>query len=178
MELTYWVELLFYRLCMIDGSPCAQRLRIGWNWCSHRLWPPTNSFVAIFLPNATSSFTPHLFVPKRFGQGLLGEGHWEYLRNIMWIVENRYCPVIEIFAEGTRERRVAIGFKMNSTSHFLRFVNLSQTSNCPIWSRPKNALSNLYYFHSLYVEAVATGITVNCLPRFNNLHRNPRWRVR
>jgi glutamate dehydrogenase len=51
------------------------------------------------------------------------ENTLEIYQNIMWSVETRYGPVIEVFeVEGTRERRVVIGFKMNSTSHFLRFV--------------------------------------------------------
>ena len=41
----------------------------------------------------------------------------------MWSVESRYGPVIEMFeVEGSRERRVVIGFKMNSTSHFFRYI--------------------------------------------------------
>jgi glutamate dehydrogenase len=47
----------------------------------------------------------------------------EIYQDIMWSVESRYGPVIEMFeVEGTRERRVVIGFKMNSTSHFFRYV--------------------------------------------------------
>jgi glutamate dehydrogenase len=51
------------------------------------------------------------------------ENTLEIYQDIMWSVESRYGPVIEMFeVEGTRERRVVIGFKMNSTSHFFRYV--------------------------------------------------------
>jgi glutamate dehydrogenase len=84
----------------------------------------------------------------------------EIYQNIIWSVENRYGPVIEVFeVEGTRERRLVIGFKMNSTSHFF------------------SALSNLYHFYSLYsarkyVEQFSNGITIislylNPLPNSN-----------
>jgi glutamate dehydrogenase len=54
----------------------------------------------------------------------------EIYQNVMWSVESRYGPVIEVFeVEGSREKRVVIGFKMNSTSHFFRFVDPSQTPN-------------------------------------------------
>ena len=58
------------------------------------------------------------------------ENTLEIYQNIMWSVESRYGPVIEVFeVEGTRERRVVIGFKMNSTSQFLRSVDLPQALN-------------------------------------------------
>lgn len=42
-------------------------------------------------------------------------------QNIMWNVENRYGPVMEVFAvEGTRERRLVIGYKMGGTTRFFR----------------------------------------------------------
>ena len=48
----------------------------------------------------------------------------------MWNVEARYGPVIEVFeVEGTRERRLVIGYKMGGTI---------------------SALSKLYHFYSLY----------------------------
>lgn len=41
----------------------------------------------------------------------------------MWNVESRHGPVIEVFeVEGTRERRLVIGYKMGGTSKFFRFV--------------------------------------------------------
>ena len=48
----------------------------------------------------------------------------EIYQNVMWNVEERYGPVIEVFeVEGTREKRVVIGYKMGSTSHFFRSVS-------------------------------------------------------
>jgi len=42
---------------------------------------------------------------------------------VMWNVESRYGPVIEVFeVEGTRERRLVIGYKMGGTSNFFRCV--------------------------------------------------------
>jgi glutamate dehydrogenase len=39
----------------------------------------------------------------------------------MWNVEERHGPVIEVFeVEGTRERRLVIGYRMGGTSHFFR----------------------------------------------------------
>ncbi|KDR82436.1 hypothetical protein GALMADRAFT_237757 [Galerina marginata CBS 339.88] len=81
-------------------------------------------------------------------------------QEVMWNVENRYGPVIEVFeVEGTRERRLVIGYKMGGTSGFF------------------SALSNLYHFYSLYsarkyVEQFSNGITIislylNPLPNSN-----------
>ncbi|KAG2010347.1 glutamate dehydrogenase [Coprinopsis cinerea AmutBmut pab1-1] len=69
-------------------------------------------------------------------------------QQIIWNVESRHGPVIEVFEiEGTRERRVVIGYKMGATSKFF------------------SALSNLYHFYSLYstrkyVEQFSNGITI------------------
>ncbi|GLB38177.1 putative NAD()-dependent glutamate dehydrogenase which degrades glutamate to ammonia and alpha-ketoglutarate [Lyophyllum shimeji] len=69
-------------------------------------------------------------------------------QKVMWNVETRYGPVIEVFeVEGTRERRLVIGYKMGGTSKFF------------------SALSNLYHFYSLYsarkyVEQFSNGITI------------------
>ena len=42
----------------------------------------------------------------------------------MWQVESRYGPVMEVFeVEGTRERRLVIGYKMGGTSRFFRSVH-------------------------------------------------------
>ncbi|KAF8645148.1 hypothetical protein AX16_007976 [Volvariella volvacea WC 439] len=81
-------------------------------------------------------------------------------QKIMWNVESRFGPVIDVFeVEGTRERRLVIGYKMGSTSRFF------------------SALSNLYHFYSLYsarkyVEQFSNGITIislylNPLPNSN-----------
>ncbi|KAL4242533.1 Beta-hexosaminidase [Abortiporus biennis] len=88
------------------------------------------------------------------------ENTLEIYQNIMWQVEKRYGPVIEVFeVEGSRERRLVIGYKMGGTSKFF------------------SALSNLYHFYSLYsarkyVEQFSNGITIislylNPLPQGN-----------
>lgn len=48
-------------------------------------------------------------------------------------VEERHGPVIEVFeVEGSRERRIVIGYRQGGTSKFF------------------SALSNLYHYYSLY----------------------------
>ena len=43
---------------------------------------------------------------------------------VMWSVERRFGPVLEVFeVEGTRERKLVIGFKMGSISGYFRWVN-------------------------------------------------------
>ncbi|OAX40431.1 NAD-specific glutamate dehydrogenase [Rhizopogon vinicolor AM-OR11-026] len=72
----------------------------------------------------------------------------EVYQKIMWQVEGRYGPVMEVFeVEGTRERRLVIGYKMGGTSRFF------------------SALSHLYHFYQLYsarkyVEQFSNGITI------------------
>ncbi|KAF9019934.1 NADH-dependent glutamate dehydrogenase [Hymenopellis radicata] len=72
----------------------------------------------------------------------------EIYQKVLWSVEQRYGPVIEVFeVEGSRERRMVIGYKMGGTSRFF------------------SALSNLYHFYSLYsarkyVEQFSNGITI------------------
>ncbi|KAG8880404.1 NAD-dependent glutamate dehydrogenase [Tulasnella sp. 331] len=69
-------------------------------------------------------------------------------QNVMWNVETRDGPVIEMYeVEGTRERRVVIGYRMGGTKHFF------------------SALSDLYHFYGLYsarkyVEQFANGVTI------------------
>lgn len=81
-------------------------------------------------------------------------------QQVMWSVESRHGPVIELYeVEGTRERRLVIGYKMGGTSRFF------------------SALSNLYHFYSLYsarkyVEQFSNGVTIislylNPLPNTN-----------
>lgn len=44
----------------------------------------------------------------------------------MWNVESRHGPVMEVFeVEGTRERRLVIGYKMGGTSSFFRLITIS-----------------------------------------------------
>jgi hypothetical protein len=48
----------------------------------------------------------------------------------MWNVESRYGPVIEVFeVEGTRERRLVIGYRMGDTSNFFRLTISSMLGN-------------------------------------------------
>ncbi|KAG8900548.1 NAD-dependent glutamate dehydrogenase, partial [Tulasnella sp. 417] len=76
------------------------------------------------------------------------ENTLDVYQNVMWNVENRFGPVIEMFeVEGTRERRVVIGYKMGGTKNFF------------------SALSDLYHFYGLfsarkYVEQFANGVTI------------------
>ncbi|KAF9813238.1 hypothetical protein IEO21_05724 [Rhodonia placenta] len=88
------------------------------------------------------------------------ENTLEIYQRVMWNVETRYGPVIEVFeVEGSRERRLVIGYKMGGTKKFF------------------SALSNLYHFYSLYsarkyVEQFSNGITIislylNPLPNSN-----------
>ncbi|OCH90429.1 NAD-dependent glutamate dehydrogenase [Obba rivulosa] len=76
------------------------------------------------------------------------ENTLEIYQRVMWHVEKRYGPVFEVFeVEGSRERRLVIGYKMGGTSKFF------------------SALSNLYHFYSLYsarkyVEQFSNGITI------------------
>ncbi|KAF8817116.1 NAD-specific glutamate dehydrogenase [Phlegmacium glaucopus] len=81
-------------------------------------------------------------------------------QEVMWNVESRHGPVMEVFeVEGTRERRLVIGYRMGGTSGFF------------------SALSNLYHFYSLYsarkyVEQFSNGVTIislylNPLPNTN-----------
>lgn len=76
------------------------------------------------------------------------ENTLEIYQRIMWQVESRYGPVMELFeVEGSRERRIVIGYKMGGTSRFF------------------SALSNLYHYYQLYsarkyVEQFSNGITI------------------
>ncbi|KIJ45958.1 hypothetical protein M422DRAFT_29602 [Sphaerobolus stellatus SS14] len=76
------------------------------------------------------------------------ENTLELYQRIMWEVEGRDGPVIEVFeVENTRERRVVVGYKMGGTSHFF------------------SALSDLYHFYHLYsarkyVEQFSNGVTI------------------
>ncbi|KIK99830.1 hypothetical protein PAXRUDRAFT_822277 [Paxillus rubicundulus Ve08.2h10] len=86
------------------------------------------------------------------------ENTLDIYQSIIWQVESRYGPVMEVFeVEGTRERRLVIGYKMGGTSRFF------------------SALSNLYHYYQLYsarkyVEQFSNGVTIislylNPMPR-------------
>ncbi|KAG0696533.1 hypothetical protein DFH29DRAFT_1025461 [Suillus ampliporus] len=72
----------------------------------------------------------------------------EVYQKIIWQVESHYGPVMEVFeVEGTREKRLVIGYKMGGTSQFF------------------SALSNLCHFYQLYsarkyVEQFSNGIMI------------------
>lgn len=93
------------------------------------------------------------------------ENTLEIYQKIMWQVESRYGPVMEVFeVEGTRERRLVIGYKMGGTSHFFRYV---LTPNPASSTHPStfSALSNLYHYYQLYsarkyVEQFSNGVTI------------------
>lgn len=69
----------------------------------------------------------------------------EIYQRVMDNVLQRYGPVIEVFeVEGSRERRVVIGYKMGATRGFF------------------NALSHLYHFYGLYSARKYVG-TLRCL---------------
>ncbi|KAH7885197.1 NADH-dependent glutamate dehydrogenase [Phlebopus sp. FC_14] len=76
------------------------------------------------------------------------ENTLEIYQRIMWQVESRFGPVMEVFeVEGTRERRLVIGYKMGETARFF------------------SALSNLYHYYQLYstrkyVEQFSNGVTI------------------
>ncbi|KAE9391665.1 NAD-specific glutamate dehydrogenase [Gymnopus androsaceus JB14] len=76
------------------------------------------------------------------------ENTLEIYQKIIWSVEQWYGPVMEVSeVEGSRERRLVIGYKMGGTTTFF------------------SALSNLYHFYSLYsarkyVEQFSNGVTI------------------
>lgn len=72
------------------------------------------------------------------------ENTLEIYQKIMQNVESRYGPVIEVFeVEGSRERRLVIGYKMGGTSRFFRFVRLSSASNGPLIHLLQRTLQSL-----------------------------------
>ena len=51
------------------------------------------------------------------------ENTLEIYQEVIWMVESRYGPVMKVFeVEGSRERRLVIGYKMGGTSRFFRFA--------------------------------------------------------
>jgi glutamate dehydrogenase len=48
----------------------------------------------------------------------------EIYQSVLWNVESRYGPVMEVFeVEGSREKRLVIGYKRGGTSKFFRYRN-------------------------------------------------------
>ncbi|TFK48742.1 NADH-dependent glutamate dehydrogenase [Heliocybe sulcata] len=118
-----------------------------------------------FAPDAPTSSSPDSqtdirTVSDRVFLEKASEHTLKIYQDVMWQVESRYGPVMEVLeVEGSRERRMVIGYKMGGTSRFF------------------SALSNLYHFYSLYsarkyVEQFSNGITIislylNPLPNTN-----------
>lgn len=49
---------------------------------------------------------------------------YSHTPKVLWNVERRFGPVLEVFEiEGTKERRLVIGFKMGSISRYFRYVD-------------------------------------------------------
>ncbi|KAH8822558.1 NAD-specific glutamate dehydrogenase [Flagelloscypha sp. PMI_526] len=131
-----------YRSSGSISANAAQQLRCYFvNQCN---FPPLPEE---FIPGKTNirDVSDKTFLSKA------NENTLELYQQIMWSVEQRYGPVIEVFeVEGSRERRVVIGYKMGGTRHFF------------------SALSNLYHFYNLYsarkyVENFSNGVTIICL---------------
>ncbi|KAG8935801.1 NAD-dependent glutamate dehydrogenase [Tulasnella sp. 419] len=76
------------------------------------------------------------------------ENTLQIYQEVMWNVEKRHGPVIEMYeVEGSREKRIVIGYKMGGTKSFF------------------SALSDLYHFYGLYsarkyVEQFSNGISI------------------
>ena len=50
---------------------------------------------------------------------------------VLWNVERRFGPVLEVFEiEGTKERRLVIGFKMGSISRYFGWVDNPRLQSC------------------------------------------------
>ncbi|KAK0438513.1 NAD-specific glutamate dehydrogenase [Desarmillaria tabescens] len=107
-----------------------------------------SSSVATSLQNVSSQRIARGSVSDKAFLEKASENTIQIYQQIMSSVEERYGPVIEVYeVEGSRERRIVIGYKMGGTSRFF------------------SALSNLYHFYSLYsarkyVEQFSNGITI------------------
>jgi glutamate dehydrogenase len=72
---------------------------------------------------------------------------------------------MEVFeVEGSRERRLVIGYKMSGTSHFFRYAFVPNAASV-LTDMPYSALSNLYHYYQLYsarkyVEQFSNGVTI------------------
>ena len=74
--------------------------------------------------------------------------------------------VLEV--EGTRERRLVIGYRMGDTPNFLRLI-LFSALNSRVLTDPSSALSNLYHFDSLYSSRKYVGKLIMFLSTFSSL---------
>jgi glutamate dehydrogenase len=146
-----------YRSAGVTAAPNSQSLRCYFvSQCvfPSEYKPVTPSPEGKALRTDIRSVSDKLFLEKA------SENTLEVYQQIMWSVEERYGPVIEFFeVEGTRERRIVIGYKMGTTAHFF------------------SALSQLYHFYSLYsarkyVEQFANGVTIICTFHLNQSDRS------
>ncbi|KAF9068569.1 NAD-specific glutamate dehydrogenase [Rhodocollybia butyracea] len=122
------------------SSTASQQLRCYFvNKCVFPTSPPTKNAEG---RTEIKSVSDKSFLEKA------SENTLEIYQKIMWSVEQRYGPVMEVFeVEGSRERRLVIGYKMGGTTTFF------------------SALSNLYHFYCLYsarkyVEQFSNGVTI------------------
>ena len=147
-----------YRSAGVTAAPSSQSLRCY--FVSQCVFPPGASTSASTPPpqdddgNGSKQKTDIRSVSDKLFLEKASENTLEIYQQVMWSVEERFGPVIEFFeVEGTRERRVVIGYKMGTTKHFF------------------SALSQLYHFYSLYsarkyVEQFANGVTIICASPF------------
>ncbi|KAG8907902.1 NAD-dependent glutamate dehydrogenase [Tulasnella sp. 403] len=145
-----------YRSSGSISSTASQQLRCYFvNRCSFPPAPENNPKCL----NAEGNTDIHLVSDRSFLEKA-SDNTMEIYQNVMTNVETRDGPVIEMYeVEGSRERRVVIGFKMGGTKNFF------------------SALSDLYHFYGLYsarkyVEQFANGVTIislylNPLPNSN-----------
>ncbi|KAL4069971.1 Glutamate/Leucine/Phenylalanine/Valine dehydrogenase-domain-containing protein [Scleroderma yunnanense] len=130
-----------YRSTGSISATASQQLRCYFITKCHFPSPPPTS-------TRTDGKTDIRTVSDRFFLEKASENTLEIYQRIMWQVQSRYGPVMEVFeVEGSRERRIVIGYKMGSTSRFF------------------SALSTLYHFYQLYsarkyVEQFSNGITI------------------
>ncbi|KAL4080785.1 NADH-dependent glutamate dehydrogenase [Scleroderma citrinum] len=130
-----------YRSTGSISATASQQLRCYFITKCHFPSPPPTS-------TRTDGKTDIRTVSDRSFLEKASENTLEIYQRIMWQVQSRYGPVMEVFeVEGSRERRIVIGYKMGSTSRFF------------------SALSTLYHFYQLYsarkyVEQFSNGITI------------------
>ena len=103
-------------------------------YTSSRVRPPrTRTNIVIALGTCAHRKTDIRTVSDPIFLEKASENTLEIYQRVMWNVQTRFGPVIEVFeVEGSRERRLVIGYKTEGTKKFF------------------SALSNLYHFYSLY----------------------------
>ena len=105
-----------YRSAGSISTTASQQLRCYFVTKCHFPSPPLSS-------TRTDGQTDIRTVSDRSFLEKATENTLEIYQKIMWQVESRYGPVMELFeVEGSRERRIVIGYKMGGTSRFFRSV--------------------------------------------------------